>query len=159
MYAFMLTSPAEPAVVRLIAALDQYQSMLYPAESNHLLDLSMLPAEQVIILLIRHGEKAIGCGAVVMGEDGHGEMKRVFIEPTHRDKQLGERLLVELETVAVQRGCTLLRLETGIHQHAAIRLYTRCGYRSCEAFAPYSPDPLSVFMMKPLASEAHPATQ
>ncbi|MDA4629717.1 GNAT family N-acetyltransferase, partial [Escherichia coli] len=35
----------------LIAELDAYQQTLYPAESNHLIDLSALPAESVIALL------------------------------------------------------------------------------------------------------------
>ena len=83
-------------------------------------------------------------------------MKRVFINPTHRGQRLGEKLLAELETAALQRGCRTLQLETGIHQHAAICLYQRCGYAVCDAFAPYQPDPLSVFMVKPLV---HPVTQ
>jgi putative acetyltransferase len=41
-----------------------------------------------------------------------------------------------------------LRLETGQYHLAALRFYQRQGYRCCEAFAPYTEDPLSVFMMK-----------
>lgn len=159
MYTIAITSPADPHVKMLIAELDRYQSALYPAESNHLLDLSQLPESQIIVMLIRHGDQPVGCGAVVLGDDGAGEMKRVFIDPTHRGQRLGEKLLAELETVAHQRGCHTLQLETGIHQHAAICLYQRCGYAVCEAFAPYPPDPLSVFMTKPLMTQAQQAAQ
>lgn len=156
MYTIAITQSTDPAVNALIAELDRYQSTLYPEESNHLLDLASLPQNQLIVMVIRKGEEAVGCGAIVLDDVGRGEMKRVFINPTHRGQRLGEKLLAELETAALQRGCRTLQLETGIHQHAAICLYQRCGYEVCDAFAPYQPDPLSVFMVKPLA---HPVTQ
>ena len=159
MYTIAITSPANPHVSALIHELDKYQSTLYPAESNHLIDLSALPENQIIVMLIRQDEAAVGCGAIVLDEDGYGEMKRVFIDPAHRGQRLGEKLLAALEAVALQRGCITLQLETGIHQHAAINLYTRCGYQICEAFAPYQPDPLSVFMTKSLVTQVHQAAQ
>lgn len=156
MYTIAITPSTDPTVNALIAELDRYQSTLYPEESNHLLDLTSLSQNQLIVMVIRKGEEAVGCGAIVLDDAGSGEMKRVFINPTHRGQRLGEKLLAELETAALQRGCRTLQLETGIHQHAAICLYQRCGYEVCDAFAPYQPDPLSVFMVKPLV---HPVTQ
>ena len=156
MYTIAMTTPADAGIHSLIAALDRYQMALYPQESNHLVDLSQLPQDQLVLLAIRHGEQAIGCGAIVVGDDGRAEMKRVYIDDTHRGQRLGEKLLAELEAAAWQRGCHTLQLETGIHQPAAIRLYERCGYAVCEAFAPYQPDPLSVFMTKALT---HSVTQ
>lgn len=156
MYTIAITPSTDPTVNALIAELDRYQSTLYPEESNHLLDLTSLSQNQLLVMVIRKGEEAVGCGAIVLDDAGSGEMKRVFINPTHRGQRLGEKLLAELETAALQRGCRTLQLETGIHQHAAICLYQRCGYEVCDAFAPYQPDPLSVFMVKPLV---HPVTQ
>jgi putative acetyltransferase len=69
----------------------------------------------------------------------------------------GRKLLAALEAKARQRDCHTLRLETGIHQHAAIALYTRNGYQTRCAFAPYQPDPLSVFMEKPLFADLRSA--
>jgi hypothetical protein len=37
----------------------------------------------------------------------------------------------------------LLRLETGIHQAAAIRLYEGLGFQRIPPFGPYTEDPLS----------------
>ena len=45
---------------------------------------------------------------------------------------------------------TTLRLETGIKQDAAIRLYESAGFRRRGPFGSYRDDPLSVFMEKPL---------
>ncbi|HHG8774026.1 TPA: GNAT family N-acetyltransferase [Raoultella planticola] len=158
MYTIAPTSLTDPHLTALIAQLDAYQQSLYPAESNHLIDLSQLAAESVIVLLIRDDQqRAVGCGAIVLGEEGYGEMKRVFIDPTHRGQRLGEKLLQALESAALRRDCHTLRLETGIHQHAAIGLYTRSGYQTRSAFAPYQPDPLSVFMEKLLVADLRSA--
>jgi hypothetical protein len=35
----------------------------------------------------------------------------------------------------------LLRIETGMYQHEAMRFYERAGYRRCEAFGPYAAMP------------------
>ena len=69
MYSTAITHAANPDVNALIAELDRYQEALYPEESNHLLDLSQLPSEQLIVMLIRKGEEAVGCGAIVLGEE------------------------------------------------------------------------------------------
>ena len=128
MYTVTDIAPTDAEFTALIAALDAWQETLYPAESNHLLDLSQLPPQTVIALVIRSAQgEAVGCGAIVLSEEGFGEMKRVYIDPQHRGQQLGEKLLAALEAKARQRDCHTLRLETGIHQHAAITLYTRNG--------------------------------
>ncbi|HBR1368212.1 TPA: GNAT family N-acetyltransferase [Klebsiella pneumoniae] len=158
MYTITDIAPTDAEFIALIAALDAWQETLYPAESNHLLDLSQLPPQTVIALAIRSPQgEAVGCGAIVLSEEGFGEMKRVYIDPQHRGQQLGEKLLAALEAKARQRDCHTLRLETGIHQHAAIALYTRNGYQSRCAFAPYQPDPLSVFMEKSLFADLRSA--
>jgi putative acetyltransferase len=91
MYTIAATPLNHPDLTALIAELDAYQQTLYPAESNHLIDLSALPAESVIALIIRDTrQQAVGCGAIVLGEEGFGEMKRVFIHPAHRGQQLGK---------------------------------------------------------------------
>lgn len=85
MYTITDIAPTEAEFIALIAALDAWQETLYPAESNHLLDLSQLPPQTVIAL------------------------------------------------------------------------YTRNGYQTRCAFAPYQPDPLSVFMEKPLFADLRSA--
>lgn len=160
MYTFIPASASQPDIRTLIAALDAYQTQLYPAESNHLLDLATLPPESVIIQAIVHTSgEVVGCGAIVLNDDGTGEMKRVYIDARHRGQQLGDKLLNALEAAAVARECHTLRLETGIKQQSAVRLYTRCGYQQREAFAPYAEDPLSIFMEKRLTADRLSALQ
>ena len=154
MYTITDIAPTDAEFIALIAALDAWQETLYPAESNHLLDLSQLPPQTVIALAIRSPQgEAVGCGAIVLSEEGFGEMKRVYIDPAHRGQHLGETLLAALEDEALSRHCHTVRLETGIKQRAAVRLYEQCGYDLRPAFPPYVDDPLSLFMEKALVED------
>ena len=47
-------------------------------------------------------------------------------------------LLAHIEDVTMNAGIPLLRLETGVRQPAAIRLYERVGFHPCAAFGPYT---------------------
>jgi putative acetyltransferase len=80
--------------------------------------------------------------------NGYGELKRMYVPPESRGKGLGAALLGFLEQQAVAHDCRLLRLETGIRQPDALRLYARAGYVECAPFGEYRPDPNSVFMEK-----------
>jgi putative acetyltransferase len=133
----------------LISELDAFQSELYPAESNHCLNLSTVSDEQLRCVIARD-ENGIpaGCGALLFQAVGSAEIKRVYIRPEFRGQKLGEQIVIAIESIASVNSCHLMRLETGIHQQPAIALYRRCGYEICDAFPPYAADPLSVFMCK-----------
>ncbi|MEH0022060.1 MAG: GNAT family acetyltransferase [Desulfobacter sp.] len=142
-------SPDAPDVLALIRSLDTYQESLYPSESNHLDGLDTLMQPNVIMMGAREGNVLAGIGAVKV-MDGYGEIKRMYIPDEHRKKGLGGILLKTLEHLAVARGCACVRLETGIHQAAALALYRKAGFVDIPAFADYPDDPLSVFMEKTL---------
>ncbi|WP_241606458.1 GNAT family N-acetyltransferase [Rosenbergiella epipactidis] len=135
----------------LVSELDAFLSELYPAESNHLIDLSAVSDEQLRCVIVRDGgDTPAGCGALLFHEDGSAEIKRVYIRPEYRGRKLGEKIISAIEGIALANNSRLLQLETGIHQQPAIALYRRCGYNMCDAFSPYKADPLSVFMCKEL---------
>jgi putative acetyltransferase len=140
--------PDQPDVVALIAALDALMSSLYPAESNHFLDIAALSDPAVTFLVVRDGNTAIGCGAVVHDPRGWGEVKRMYLRPERRGRGIGRRVLGELERAACDGGSSLLRLETGIHNPEALALYRRAGFHERGPFGDYALDPLSVFMEK-----------
>ena len=142
-------SPRQPDVLALIDELDRYQSELYPVESNHLLDVEALCAEDMRFFVARIDGAAVGCGALRVCAD-YAELKRMFVSPRARGTKLGARILSRLEEQARHEGRLVLRLETGIHQPAALGLYRAAGYREREPFGDYRPDPLSVFMEKQL---------
>jgi putative acetyltransferase len=142
--------PDQPDVLVLIEAADAYANALYPAESNHLLDIASLAAPEVTFLVVRDGVDAVGCGAILRDPRGWGEVKRMYVRPDQRGKGAGNCVLAEVETLARASRLSLLRLETGIHNTEALALYRRAGFAECAAFGDYAPDPLSVFMEKRL---------
>lgn len=142
-----LESPRQDAVIRLLDALDAYQSALYPAESNHFLDVDSLAGPDVRFFVARLDGEAVGCGALRI-YDGYGELKRMYVAPAARGHRIGRRILDRIEAEARAEGLACLRLETGIHQPEALALYRSAGYAERDAFGAYAPDPLSVFMEK-----------
>src|SRR5690349_23052554 len=124
---------------------------LYPAESNHLVDIDSLAQPHVHLLVARGEGRALGCGAFVLGGDGQAEMKRVFVDPAARGRGIAGIIMEALEREAAKHGVTLMQLETGIKQLEAIALYRKCGYVERGPFGAYRPDPLSLFMEKELA--------
>jgi putative acetyltransferase len=145
-----LESPQQDDVVALIHQLDAYQAALYPAESNHFVDIAMLAQPHVRFAVARDAQgSALGCGAVVL-DDGFAELKRMYVAPAARGRGVAKALLGFLEDAAAAAGTPRLCLETGIHQHEALALYERAGYRRRGPYADYREDPLSVFMQKDL---------
>lgn len=142
--------PAQPEIAPLLLASDAYMASLYPAESNHMLDVASLRQPHVAFLVARVDGRALGCGAVVDSGEGWAEVKRMFVSPAARGLKLGRRLLDEIEAIAARRGVGVLRLEMGGLQPEALALYRSAGFCEIGPFAAYRADPLSIFMEKTL---------
>jgi putative acetyltransferase len=143
--------PRQHDVARLVHELDEMFQSLYPAESNHLLDVESLAEPHVHFFVVRRGGDALGTGALWHRDPQYGEVKRIYIRPQARGLRLGRAVLRRLEEDARQSGLTLLRLETGIFQPEALSLFFAEGFVRCAAFADYSAqDPFSIFMEKRL---------
>jgi putative acetyltransferase len=145
--------PTSPEVGDLIEQLDRHHAGLYPAESNHLVSAEQLQRPNVVFLAARLDGQVVGCGAFVNQGGEYAEIKRMFVRPEARGRKVGRRLLDELERRARAGGLRLARLETGVAQPEALRLYERAGYRRRGPFGDYSEDPWSVFMEKALAGQ------
>ncbi|WP_322885405.1 GNAT family N-acetyltransferase [Sinorhizobium medicae] len=143
--------PRQLAVLRLLEMSDAYASSLYPAESNHLVDLSQLELSTVSFFVARRDDHIVGCCALVEAGDGTAEIKRMFVDPEARGLKAGRLLLSALEGKAEKLGLTAIRLETGIYQPEAIGLYKASGYVERAPFGSYQPDPLSLFTEKRVA--------
>jgi putative acetyltransferase len=143
-------TPDQPEVRDMLARLDAYCAALYPAESNHLMDVAALMQGDVLFLVARDIDgDAVGCAALV-NKQHYGEVKRMFVDEGKRGLGTGRKLLEHLVMFARMSGLSVLRLETGVHQPEAIGLYERLGFERCEPFGEYRDDPLSLFMEKPL---------
>ncbi|MEE4265214.1 MAG: GNAT family N-acetyltransferase [Desulfobacteraceae bacterium] len=141
--------PAQIEVIHLIEQLDDYQSSLYPPESNHLDSIDELSKSKVFFIAAYSGSGICGIGSVKLIDD-YGEIKRVFVPSNQRGKGIAKAIMKELESYLVNQAVAYARLETGIHQKEAIQLYEKLGYDRIGPFGEYEEDPLSVFMEKKL---------
>lgn len=89
------------------------------------------------VVLIYIEGKPVGCGCYKRFDDQTVEMKRMFVLPEMRGKQLAAQMLQELEKWAIEEGNTGAVLETGHRQVEAIRLYTMAGYSLIENYGQY----------------------
>jgi len=140
--------PDQPEVVALLAASDRYTAALYPAESNHMLDVAGLLLPEVTFFVARLDGKAMGCASLVKKSGDYAEIKRMYVDEAARGSGLGKQLMAALNEQARQLDVRYLKLETGIHQPEAIALYHRDGFIDITPFGDYEPDPLSIFMEK-----------
>jgi putative acetyltransferase len=134
----------------LIAELEAHLEPLYPRASRHGYSVEQLLAEGVAFFLIRENGVPAGCGGVKLVGSEYAELKRMYVRPQFRGTGLAKLMLKHLTGYVEGRGIRLLRLETGIHQLAAIALYERMGFRRMPPFGAYLEDPLSRFYEKRL---------
>jgi putative acetyltransferase len=143
--------PRIPEIIRMIGELDQYMGGLYPAESNHLMDIDSLVRPDVRFFAAKVNGAFRACGAIKLHGRDYAEVKRVYVMPATRGLGLGRRILAALEESARREGISLMRLETGIFQPEALALFEAWGFRRCPAFGGYpADDAYSVFMEKRL---------
>ena len=137
----------EDAIV-LITELEAVLDPLYPSESRHGYSVEKLLREGVAFFVIRDNGVLVGCGGVQLFGSEYAEIKRMYIRPQFRGMGFARLMLDHLAEYSRSNGVTVLRLETGIHQHEAIGLYERAGFKSIPPFGEYKPDPLSRFYEK-----------
>lgn len=146
--------PRASGVEALLQLSDDYAFSLYPAESCYLLDVSELEKPGVTVFVGRDaGGRALGIAALVVKSDGAAELKRMFVHEDSRGQGLASTLLTAVEQAASANGVTLLQLETGPLQHAAIALYERREYARIPNFGDYVGDPYSVCYAKTLTPQ------
>jgi putative acetyltransferase len=143
--------PDTADAMALITELEAHLEPLYPRESRHGYSVEMLIAQGVAFFVLRSDETPAGCGGVQLFGIEYGELKRMYVRPNFRGRGFGKLLLDHLEDHARANGIGLLRLETGIHQAAAIRLYEGTGFQRIPPFGEYLEDPLSLFFEKRIA--------
>jgi APA family basic amino acid/polyamine antiporter len=101
-------------------------------------------------LLGRWQGRPVACGALRPLGPTLAELKRVYVEPEFRGRGIARSLLAALEAHAREAGYSHVRLETGVRQPEAIRLYEVAGYRRIENYGTYRDDPRSICFEKAL---------
>jgi N-acetylglutamate synthase-like GNAT family acetyltransferase len=84
--------------------------------------------------LAHAGAEIVGCVALRPLTDRIGEIKRLYVRPTHRGQGVADGLLDALEASARERGFHELYLDTHDGLTAAKRFYERRGYARRERY-------------------------
>jgi len=134
-----MEAPTDDARV-LIDELDAELSGLYTPEQRHGLSIARVFQPSVLFFIARLDGEPVGCGGIAF-EDGVAEVKRMYVRPQARGRNVGQAILTRLEEESRARDVSRLTLETGDAQHAAIRFYERAGFTRCAAFGVYATMP------------------
>lgn len=123
----------------LLCELDQYLARQY---RDYDPDLYGIQAAELTALrsgfwVAQVGDQTIGCVAVRPFTEAIAELKRLYVQPSFRNRGIGQKLLETAEAAAIAWGYTHLCLETGAAQPESIRLYTRAGFQAIPCFGKY----------------------
>jgi len=135
-----IVEPVSAPTDEVRALVDELELSLaseYPAEQRHGLSLDAIFQPHIEFFIARLNGIAVGCGGVAFFET-FGEVKRMYVREGVRGNGIAQTLLARIEAAMHDRGLDVLRLETGVRQTAAIRLYERAGFRQCNAFGAYA---------------------
>src|SRR5690348_5250299 len=106
-----LQSPS-PDARALIGELDAELNADYPPEQRHGFSIDRVFQPDVLFFVARLDGDAAGCGAVALA-DGYGEVKRMYVRPQARGKNVAQAVLERIEQEARTRKVDRLVLETG----------------------------------------------
>ena len=121
----------------LIGELEAVLAAAYPPEQRHGLSLDAIFQPHVRFFVARRRGAAVGCGGVALFDE-YAEVKRMYVRHSARGQGLADAILARLEAETRDAGLSVLRLETGDRQSAAMRLYARAGFQKCPAFGAYA---------------------
>jgi len=92
----------------LIEELDGELSGQYPPEQRHGFSVDRVFQPDVRFFVARLDGDAVGCGGVAF-DDGFAEVKRMYVRPRARGRQVADAILARLETEARESFLTRLR--------------------------------------------------
>lgn len=102
------------------------------------------------ILVAKEKGETVGCVAVRPLGDGVCEMKRLYVKPAHRGKNLGRDLALAIIEEAKRLGYKAMRLDTVVEMKEASALYRALGFQPIDAYC-YNPLPGAMYFELKLA--------
>lgn len=97
-------------------------------------ELEALPDYYVVIVMAREDGQLAGCVALRHLDDDVCEMKRLYVRPAFRGRDLGRTLANHVIEEARKRGYKTMRLDTLPSMRTAMSLYESLGFRDVDAY-------------------------
>jgi putative acetyltransferase len=151
-----IETPLQDDVRKLVADLNDHLLPLSPLEFQFKMTVEQMAGADTTVFVARDAAgRAVGCGALKIGEDRQAEVKRMFTDPSVRGQRVGVAILDAIAALARDKGVGQLMLETGVGPgfEGAHRLYSRSGFTPRGAFFDYPDSEWSAFYEKRLDKE------
>lgn len=149
MFHLLRATSENPDFRTLVQLLDRDLAERDGAEHGYYAQFNTIASLQHVVVAYQASEP-VGCGAFKPFEADSVEIKRMYVQPTHRQRGVAQAVLAELERWAAGLGYAASVLETGKRQPEAIALYHRCGYAGTPNYGQYVGVENSVCMHKAL---------
>ncbi len=91
------------------------------------------PPDGLVLLAVSDGAP-VACGCLHRLDDRAAEIKRMWVHPDWRGAGLGGRMLRALEQAVVERGFSVVRLDTNRVLTDAVTMYRRAGYTAIDRY-------------------------
>ena len=121
-----------------------------PEGSAHVLDINGLKVKSIRFWSFWQKENLIGCGALKLLEDDHGEFKSIRVHDNFRNKGYGTKVIDGLIEKAKKLNIKRISIETGAGTFfkPARKLFQSCEFKPCKPFAHYKDDVNSIYLTK-----------
>lgn len=100
-----------------------------------------------LFLVAREGRRVVGYAVGLIRKGRVGHVVSIAVVPEYRRRGIGERLLKELLRKFEERGCERARLEVGVTNEAAIKLYRKLGFKIVRKIERYYRDGEDCYVM------------
>ena len=146
------TDAKHPDFENLVSQLNSYLKTIDGNDHEFYMQYNGIAILKHVIVAYLNGT-AVGCGAFKVFDVNSVEIKRMYTVPEFRGQQIASQILIELETWASELGYTVIVLETGKRQTAAVNFYKKNNYNVAENFGPYKNVDNSICFEKKLSYE------
>ena len=134
-----IETPLQDEVRVLVGELNDHLLPLSPIEFQFKMTVEQMAGDDTTVFVARNeAGEAVGIGALKVISANEAEVKRMYTRAVARGRGVGKALLARIEAEARNAAIRVLRLETGVHQTAAIGLYEGWGFRRREPFGHYA---------------------
>lgn len=109
-------------------------------------------APEGTLIIAYQKDRPIGCIGVRKLEDEIGEIKRMFVKPSFRNRQVGKKLLQLSIDQATQLGYRKVRLDSLKRMKSAVKLYKNFGFYEISAYR-HNPMKDALFLEKEIGDQ------
>ncbi len=146
---FKRTSSENKDFVDLVFSLDTYLSIINGEEDSFFKDFNKVEDLQYVIV-VYFNNIAVACGALKVYSTNILEIKRMFVKPEFRGKNIAKSIISELELWALELNYKYCILETSIKMKPAVNLYKSVGYLEMLKYGQYKEVETSICFKKEL---------